>query len=105
MADLVVVLLDFSLARSVVFAPAASAAPSTAPLAAPEAAPLRTLPTAAFTRVNIPLAERDLPDFLAVFGRVLLVGFFVADLEADFFAPLAAVFFLVVFFVAILILS
>lgn len=101
-------LLDPLLAESISLASLASAAPSTAPFAAPEAAPLRTLPTASFTFVKIPFDERDLPDFpdfFAVFVWAFLVVFFVPDLEADFFAPLVGVFFLVVFFVAILILS
>lgn len=106
-AALFLALLDPLPAESVPLAPLASAAPSTAPFAAPEAAPLRTLPTASFTLVKIPFAERDLPDFPDFFAVFVfaLVAFFVPDLEADFFAPLVGVFFLLVFFVAILILS
>jgi hypothetical protein len=83
-------------------------APSTAPLAAPEAAPMRTLPTASVTLVKIAFDERDLPDFCDFFAVLVCAffeAFFVPALEADFCAPLAGVFFLVVFFVAILILS
>lgn len=85
--------------------------PSTAPSATPEAV-LRTLSTVSFTCVRIPFGDRDWTDlrdvfaafvtFLMAFLTAFLVSRFAADLEADFLARLADVFFLVVFFVAIL---
>jgi uncharacterized membrane protein YphA (DoxX/SURF4 family) len=69
---------------------------------------MRTLPAASVSLVKIPFAELRLPafpDFFADFVCAFFEAFFVPALEADFFAPLVAAFFLVVFFVAILILS